>query len=290
MSSDGPRPRGRLSATLADLAASGRKALVTYLCVGDPSLQESAELLSVAVQAGADVLELGVPFSDPTADGPAIARASQRAIRAGANLARVIEVAGELRRRTPTPMVLFGYYNPILARGEERTVAEARAAGIDALLVVDLPPEEGPVLRAAAVAASLPIIPLVAPTSDEARVAALTRGVSSGFLYYVSVTGVTGSLGDAHADVPPLALASRQAAALRSRTGLPVVVGFGIDGPQAAREAAGPPGDGADGVVVGSAIVRLVEQGRTAPERAQGVRDLVTSLRAALDERAKVHE
>jgi tryptophan synthase alpha chain len=273
---------GRLDETLARASSAGRKLLVTYACVGDPSLEESVELLAAAVESGADVLELGVPFSDPTADGPAIARASQRAIRAGATLPRVIEVAAALRARFATPMVLFGYYNPILVHGEEAAVALAAAAGIDALLIVDLPPDEGPVLRAAAKAAGLPVIPLVAPTSNAARVAELTRGVTGGFLYYVSVTGVTGSLGDG-ATTSPLAAASAQAAALRRTTGLPVVVGFGIDGPTAAREAAGPPDDGADGVVVGTAIVRRIEEGNTAADRVAAVRALVTSLRTALD-------
>src|SRR6476620_10693707 len=145
---------------------------VVYLCVGDLSLEGSLRCARAALDAGADVLELGVPFSDPTADGPAIARASERAIKSGSSLARTLEVAAELRKASEAPLVLFGYYNPLLIRGEERSVRDAKAAGIDALLVVDLPPEEGAVLRDAAKNAGVAIIPLLTPTSNSARVAA----------------------------------------------------------------------------------------------------------------------
>src|SRR5262249_10941194 len=158
---------------------------------GDPSLEASLGLARAAVLGGADVLELGVPFSDPTADGPAIARASERAIRAGSSLTRTIELAAELRKTSQVPIVLFGYYNPIFVLGEERAVSRARAAEIDALLVVDLPPEEGTLLRDAAQKADIAVVPLLAPTSGPSRVRAATAR-ASGFLYYVSVTGVTG--------------------------------------------------------------------------------------------------
>lgn len=271
----------RITDTFARLGAAKKKALVAFLVMGEPSLDESVELALAAVEAGADVLELGVPFSDPTADGPVIARAASRAIRAGATLSGVIEAAARIRARTEAPLVLFTYYNPVLVGGEERVVERARAAGIDALLVVDLPPEEGALLRAAAANAGIAMVPLVAPTSDEARVAVILTGAQAaggpaGFLYYVSMTGVTG------AGVADIAAARARASALRARSGWPVVVGFGIDGPEAAREAAGAPGVGPDGVVVGTALVKRVEAGSTPAERVANVRTFVAALRAAL--------
>lgn len=267
----------RLDDCFSTLRAAGRKALVAYLCVGDPSLEESVELCVAAARAGADLLELGVPFSDPTADGPAIARASQRAIRGGATILRVLEVAAEVGRTAHVPMVLFGYYNPILVTGEARVVPLAAGAGIDAMLVVDLPPEEGETLRTAAAGAGVAMIPLVTPTTDAARLDAISAARPSGFMYYVSVTGVTGVA------APALARASTEAARLRARMRLPVVVGFGIDGPAAAREAAGPRGGGADGIVVGTAIVRRIEEASSPAARVLAVRSLVSDLRAALD-------
>jgi tryptophan synthase alpha chain len=256
-----------------------RRALVVYMCVGDPSLEVTLRCARAALDGGADILELGVPFSDPTADGPAIARASERAIRSGSSLVRTLELASEVRKGSQAPLVLFGYYNPILIHGEERTVAEAHAAGIDGLLVVDLPPEEGEGFRAAAKRASLDVIPLLTPTSGPDRVKAATAR-ASGFIYYVSVTGVTGKAGDA-----ALSEAAREASVLRRETRLPVVVGFGIDGPRKAMLATGESGElGADGVVVGTAIVRAIEEANDPESSAAAVKKLVMSLRAALDE------
>jgi tryptophan synthase alpha chain len=263
----------RLDDVFASKRRLGKKVLVVYLCVGDPSLEASFTLAMAAVEAGADILELGVPFSDPTADGPAIARASERAIRAGSSLSKTIEVASRLRRETDRPLVLFGYYNPIFVRGERRVVDEAKKAGVDAMLVVDLPPEEGTALRDAAKKADIAIISLVTPTSGPDRVkAAVAR--ASGFLYYVSVTGVTGPAAE-----QALAQASVQAGALGRATGMPVVVGFGVDGAKKARIAS----SGADGVVVGTAVVKAIESGKDDAERAANVRALVGALRAALD-------
>jgi tryptophan synthase alpha chain len=270
----------RIDEVFARRRREQRRALVAYLCVGDPSLKATVRLAGAALDAGADMLELGVPFSDPTADGPAIARASERAIRAGSSLARTLEVAAEIRKASDAPLVLFGYYNPILIFGEEHTVLQAKAAGIDALLVVDLPPEEGSVLRAAAVEAKMAVIPLLAPTSGPSRVqAAVSR--ASGFIYYVSVTGVTGKAGE-----QALSESALEAHRLRETTGLPVVVGFGIDGPAKAKIATGfgRDGAGADGIVVGTAIVRAIESGRDDAARTNEVKKLVASLRAALDE------
>jgi tryptophan synthase alpha chain len=180
-------------------------------------------------------------------------------------------------------MVLFGYYNPILVGGEARVVASAADAGVDALLVVDLPPEEATPLRALASARGLALVPLVAPTTDDARASAITEALrrtdaARGFVYYVSMTGVTGAAS------PDLVRAAGEAAALRGRLALPVVVGFGIDGPDAARAAAGPAGGGADGIVVGSALVRRIESSPTRAERLAAVTSIVRSLRTALDD------
>jgi tryptophan synthase alpha chain len=263
----------RLDDIFAAQKQRGKKVLAVYLCVGDPSVGASFALAMAAIGAGADVLELGVPFSDPTADGPAIARASERAIRAGSSLGKTIEVASRIRRESGKPIVLFGYYNPIFVRGERRVVDEAKEAGIDAMLVVDLPPEEGTRLRDAAEKVQIAMIPLITPTSGPERVkAAVAR--ASGFLYYVSVTGVTGPAAER-----ALSQASAQAGKLGRTTGMPVVVGFGIDSANKARIASA----GADGVVVGTAVVKAIEAGGDDAARAANVRDLVGALRAALD-------
>jgi tryptophan synthase alpha chain len=267
---------GRLEEVFAKRHETRGKVLVAYLCMGDPSYEESIELALVAANAGADVLELGVPFGDPTADGPQIARASERALTRGGGLAATLRAAAAIRERSGVPLVLFGYYNPIFVHGEERVVAEAAQAGIDALLVVDLPIDASAPLRKAAAQRGLRVIPLLAPTSSPERVQAV-RSVHAetpcGFVYYVSLTGVTGS------GAAPLADASKAAGALRASTGVPVVVGFGIDSPEKAHIAAKE----ADGVVVGSAIVKRIEEGGAPNERASGVKSLVVSLRHALD-------
>jgi tryptophan synthase alpha chain len=255
-----------------------RKVLVAYLCVGDPDVDESIDLARACVRAGADIIELGVPFSDPTADGPAIARASQRAISAGGGLAATLRTARALRAAEPdVGIVLFGYYNPLFVRGEARAAKEAGEAGVDALLVVDLPIEESATLREAARAQGVGFVPLLAPTSRADRVAAVRAAAEQSpipFVYYVSVTGVTGT-GAADANE-----AGARAAELRSQVRLPVVVGFGIDSREKARAAALR----ADGAVVGTALVRAIEEKTTAEGRRQAVERLVRELRAGIDE------
>jgi tryptophan synthase alpha chain len=253
----------------------GRKALVAYLCVGDPSIDESLELAKACIRAGANVLELGVPFSDPTADGPAIARASLRAIAAGGGLEATLRIARAIRAEDPTVgLVIFGYYNPLFVYGEERAVRAAAEAGVDAFLIVDLPPEEGASLREAAARLGLGVIPLLAPTSSDDRVAVVKAAATRApipFVYYVSMTGVTGSGGiDAKE-------AGARAGALRTSLGLPVVVGFGIDSRDKARDAAGGTAQ-ADGVVVGSALVRAIERGRSPEARKAAVEQIVREL------------
>ncbi len=253
----------------------GRTTLICYLTVGDPSVEESTRAALAALEAGADVLELGVPFSDPTADGPVIAAAAYRAIQRGGSLRAALEVARAVRARSPAPIVLFSYYNPIVAFGPEALPRAAAAAGADGILVVDLPPEEGPELRAAAAAVDLAMIPLVAPTTGREREPLLVRG-ARGFVYYVSLTGVTGS------GAAPLAEAAAAAAALRERVGLPVAVGFGISSPEKARQVADA---GVDGVVVGTALVQVIAAAETPAERERAVRDFVGALRRGLDAR-----
>lgn len=239
----------RIEACFAKARAEGRPVLVAYLCIGDPSVEASLTIARALLAAGADMLELGAPFSDPTADGPVIARASQRAIERGSSMRAAIEVGRKLRETSEAPLVLFGYANPIIVRGERDTVRAVAEAGIDAMLVVDLPPEEGDDLRDEARARGVDVIPLLTPTSSASRIEA-ARQVASGFVYYVSVTGVTGAT-----TRDPFDDAAKAAAALRAQMNLPVVVGFGIDSADKARRAA----TGADGVVVGTAIVRAIE-------------------------------
>jgi tryptophan synthase alpha chain len=266
---------GRIERAFSRARDAKKKLLVTYLCIGDPSETESLALAKACVEAGADILELGSPFSDPTADGPVIARASERSIAAGGGLSTTLRVAAALRAvYTDMPLVLFGYYNPLYVRGTDEALLAAKQAGIDALLVVDLPFGHGDELMAAARTNDLRVIPLVAPTSTDAHVARLAEhGADAGFVYYVSVAGVTGNA------AAPLEEAAERATAVRTRTGLPVVIGFGIDGPEKAKVAA----RGADGVVVGTAIVREIETGESQDVRIAKVKALVASLRAALD-------
>jgi tryptophan synthase alpha chain len=262
----------RLTELFASVRSQQRAALVSYFCAGDPDPETTVEVAVAAAEEGADILELGMPFSDPAADGVAIQRASERALKNGMTLRKTLEVARAIRARSAIPIVLFGYYNPILAYGEEALCRDAAAAGIDALLVVDLPPEEVEPLRTPANRAGLAFVPLVAPTSSPSRID-LAASVADSFIYYVSLTGVTGA---ASADFAQAAQRARQ---VKERTHKPVVVGFGVntgaDVKQLARVA--------DGVVVGSALVKAVENGRDRAAAVQNVRvlvrDLVTGLR-----------
>jgi|HubBroStandDraft_2_1064218.scaffolds.fasta_scaffold133970_1 tryptophan synthase alpha chain len=266
---------GRIDEAFQKKRIAARKVLVAYLCVGDPNLEESIELALVAAEAGADVLELGVPFSDPTADGPAIARASERALARGGGLGATLRACAAVRARSEVPIVLFGYYNPLFVRGLERAVREAKEAGVDGLLVVDLPIDASTPLRSLAIKEGLCVVPLLAPTSSPRRAEAIRAvgAAGAGFLYYVSLTGVTGAAS------APLREASRAASEFGIATGLPAVVGFGIDTPSKAREAAAH----AAGVVVGTAIVRRIEDGSSLDARKKGVLSLIAGLRQALD-------
>ena len=265
------RAPSRLDATFAALRARRERALVAYFTAGDPSLALTRKLVVEAARRGADVIELGIPFSDPLADGPVIQRATQRALAAGATLPRVLELVREMRGEVSAPLVFLTYYNPILAFGLKAFCRTSVEAGIDGVIVADLPPEESGSLRAESLAAGLDLIHLVAPTSTSERMRKIARA-SEGFIYLVSLTGVTG---ERTALAPELA---QQLRALRAVTTKPVCVGFGIGTP----EQAALVGHAADGVIVGSAIVRLVEQHAASRELLSRVGDFIAGLKAPL--------
>lgn len=262
---------GRISETLARLRAQGRRALVPFFTVGDPDMAATEQAVLAAVEAGADIIELGVPFSDPIADGPVIQASSQRALAAGASLPKALELVSDLRRHSDVPLVLFGYYNPFFRYGDAALARDARAAGADAVLCVDLPPEEGGPLVEACRAHGLDRIFLLAPTSDAGRIEAV-RAVASGFVYFVAVTGVTGARRAAPVGI------REKVERVRSVIGLPVGVGFGISDPDQAAEVAAY----ADLVIVGSAVVRTMHEAGTS-KAATEVSRFVGGLRAGLD-------
>jgi tryptophan synthase alpha chain len=253
----------RIEAKFKELKKAGRKGLVGYLTAGDPGPAVSEQIIRAAVENGVDILELGVPFSDPTADGPTIQEAAQRALAAGMTPGGVLEMVQNLRRHTDVPIVLFGYANPFFVRGYARLCREAAEAGADGLLVVDLPFEESAELRTAAAGERLCFIPLIAPTTPPERGAAILKD-ARGFVYYIMVTGVTGAREALAEDV------AAHVEGLRRMTDLPIAVGFGISNGRQARAVAAH----ADAVVVGSALVKAAHTG--------GLVELVRELRAAL--------
>jgi tryptophan synthase alpha chain len=261
----------RLDATFERLRARGERALVVYVMAGDPSLAETERLVIEAERRGADVVELGVAFSDPLADGPVIQRAGLRALAGGSSLTRVLELVASVRSRVRVPLVLMTYYNPILAFGLKAFAHTAVEAGVDGAIVPDLPHEESEPLRAEAEPAGLDLIQMVAPTSTPARVRAIAR-VSRGFIYLVSLTGVTGE----RREMPPDLDA--QVRTLRMVTTKPICVGFGVSTP----EQAAAVGRVADGVAVGSAIVRTIEQHAGTPALVDEVGKLIAALKAPL--------
>ena len=267
----------RIATRFAALATEGRPGLVTFITAGDPDGATSLAILKALPEAGADVIELGVPFTDPMADGPAIQAAGLRALRNGQTLARTLEMVRAFRAGDDaTPIILMGYYNPIYIYGVERFLADARAAGVDGLIVVDLPPEEDDELCLPALAAGLDFIRLATPTTDEKRLPAVLRH-TAGFVYYVSITGITGSA------TPDAALVSQAVTRIKKHTDLPVAVGFGVRTPEQARAIAA----GADAVVVGSALVEAVRtsldaEGAATPQTAEAVLSLVRDLAAAV--------
>lgn len=238
----------RIERRFAGLAAEGRSALVTFVTAGDPDYSTSLEILNGLPGAGADVVELGMPFTDPMADGPAVQASSLRALKKGQNMVKTLELVRAFRSGDDaTPVVLMGYYNPIYVYGVDRFLADARAAGVDGLIVVDLPPEEDDELCVPAIAAGLNFIRLATPTTDEVRLPTVLNN-TSGFVYYVSVLGITGTKS------PDISTVTTAVSRIKRHTDLPVAVGFGV---KTADQAAGIAA-GADGVVVGSAIVNTI--------------------------------
>lgn len=267
----------RIEKTFAELKRKGEKALVAYITAGYPDLETTRQLVPVLERAGVDILEMGVPFSDPTADGPVIQAASQAALQKGATLSRILDILGGLRGAVGIPIVLFSYYNPIFSMGNENFARRASAAGVDGVLVVDLPAEEAGELRRHTDPAGIDFISLVAPTTGADRVRKIVRA-ATGFVYYISVTGVTGTRG------PEMEETRANVEAIRSLTKLPVVVGFGVSTPEQARQVGGM----ADGAVVGSAFVRLIGERAGDPGMADAVGDYASSLKSALRRRSSV--
>jgi tryptophan synthase alpha chain len=263
----------RIDARFAELTKQGRAAFITFLMAGDPDPATSLAIIKALPQAGADIIEIGMPFTDPMADGPAIQAAGLRALKAGMTLKKTLAMVREFRAGDPaTPLVLMGYYNPIYIYGVDRFLTDAKSAGVDGLIIVDLPPEEDTELCLPAMRAGLNFIRLATPTTDDKRLPAVLAN-TSGFVYYVSITGITGS---ASADT---AVVGEAVARIKRHTKLPVCVGFGIRTPEAARGIA----QHADGAVVGTALVdalrgSLDSEGRATAGTVGAVADLTASL------------
>ena len=263
----------RIDSRFADLKAQGRAALVTFLTAGDPDPAASLAILKALPAAGADVIELGMPFTDPMADGPAIQASSQRALKAGQTMTRTLAMVRDFRAGdAATPIVLMGYYNPIYVYGVDKFLADAKAAGVDGLIVVDLPPEEDEELCLPALKADVNFIRLATPTTDDKRLPAVLAN-ASGFVYYVSIAGITGTATPDAGDV------ASAVARIKRLTRLPVAVGFGVKTAEQARALA----HSADGVVVGSALVdalkaSLDRDGKPTAGTVQAVTDLVAAL------------
>src|SRR5947208_11268007 len=245
----------RIDARFAELKRQGRSAFITFLMAGDPDPATSLEIIKALPKAGADIIEIGMPFTDPMADGPAIQASGLRALKAGMTLKKTLEMVRGFRTDdNSTPLVLMGYYNPIYIYGVEKFLADAKTAGVDGLIIVDLPPEEDEELCLPAMKAGLNFIRFATPTTDEKRLPAVLKNMS-GFVYYVSITGITG------AATPDFAKVRQAVAEFKRHTDLPVAVGFGVKTAEHAREIA----QGADAVVVGTALVEAVRESLNEP-------------------------
>ncbi|MCF8485618.1 MAG: tryptophan synthase subunit alpha [Rhodobacteraceae bacterium] len=261
----------RIDDTFARLKAAGKKGFVSYIMAGDPDLETSLALMKGLPAAGVDIIELGMPFTDPMADGPTIQLAGQRALESGQTLEKTLHMAREFRKGdSTTPIVMMGYYNPIYSHGVDRFLTDAKAAGIDGLIVVDLPPEEDSELCLPAQAAGLNFIRLATPTTDAKRLPKVLQN-TSGFVYYVSITGITGAAAAQSVDVAP------EVARIKASTDLPVIVGFGITTPEQAKAIASV----ADGCVVGSAIVKDIGSGMSVQDVLAKVAALAAGAHAA---------
>jgi len=260
----------RISALFERLKKQREAALVPFITAGDPDMATTAALVKRLIECGADMIEIGVPFSDPMADGPTIQAASQRALDNEFSIASILELVANVRCYSSVPVILFGYYNPFYQYGLARLAADAGNAGVDAFLVVDLPPEEAGPMKDAAAERGMDTIFLLAPTSTDERIRAVAEQ-ASGFIYFVSVTGVTGARSSIDASL------GEYVARVRSHSTLPVGIGFGISSPEHVREIAGY----ADAVIVGSAIIRIIEEYRDSNELLGRVGDFIRSLKDA---------
>jgi tryptophan synthase alpha chain len=261
----------RIEEKFTALREKKEKALIVYLTAGDPSLDITKKLIFGLEKAGVDILEIGVPFSDPTADGPVIQAASQRALKAGATLQGVLDLVADVRKLSEIPIVLFGYFNPIFAYGVKKFSEAAHAAGVDGVLVVDLPYEEAKELRIYTDAIGIDFISLIAPTTDAKRLSKIAAE-ATGFLYYISITGITGTA------APKIDHIKTEVGKIRKIIKLPIVVGFGISRPQQAKEIA----QFADGVVIGSAVVRLINENRKNRDLVKIVSGYVSDIKKVL--------
>jgi tryptophan synthase alpha chain len=267
----------RIDKRFAKLRKEGRAALVTFVTAGDPDYETSLKIISGLPGAGADVIEIGMPFSDPMADGPPIQASGLRALKAGQNMIKTLQLVRDVRKTdADTPIVLMGYYNPIYVYGNERFLDDAVTAGVDGLIVVDVPPEADDELCVPAIARGLNFIRLATPTTDDKRLPAVLTN-TSGFVYYVSITGITGAGSAKATDV------GRQVARIKAKTDLPVAIGFGVKTPEQAKELAAH----GDGVVVGSALVNKIadsldKDGKATGSTVDGVLQLVKGLSGAL--------
>ncbi len=262
----------RISESFVRLKKKGETALIPYITAGDPDLETTEKLVLALVRGGADLIEVGVPFSDPMADGPTIQRASERALAQGVTLRKVLNLVTSVRQKTAVPLILMGYYNPFFAYGLKRLAQDAKRAGADGLLVDDLPPEEADEIRRHTEEAGLDLIFLLAPTSDESRIKLIAKK-ASGFIYYVSVTGVTGERKTLDKMI------RGQLNRIREFSNLPVGVGFGISNPEQARRVSRI----ADGVIVGSALINLIARHAQDRNLCRKVSAFVASLKNAMD-------
>ena len=262
---------GRIGDKFESLRGKKEIALIVYLTAGDPSLEITKKLIFGLEKAGVDILEIGVPFSDPTADGPVIQEASQRALKTGTTLQGVLNLVTEVRKVSEIPVVLFGYFNPIFAYGVKKFANAAREAGVDGVLVVDLPYEEAKELRMYTDPVGIDFISLIAPTTDGKRLCKIAAD-ATGFLYYISITGITGTA------APKIDNIKTAVKKIRKITKLPIAVGFGISRPQLAREIA----RFADGVVIGSAVVRLIDENKNNPDLVRIVSNYASEIKNTL--------
>ncbi|RMH02677.1 MAG: tryptophan synthase subunit alpha [Nitrospirae bacterium] len=265
-----PPVPNRIASTFDQLQCRGEKALIPYIMAGDPSLAETEALVATLEQAGADLIELGVPFSDPIADGPTIQKAAERALRAGTSLRRILALVHTLRAKVAIPLILMAYYNTLMAMGEENFCREAVAAGVDGVIIPDMPPEEAEPLWTAAEATGLCVIFLLAPTSTPARRREVIRR-TRGFIYYVSLTGITG------AKLTDMDHVQTSVTRLKKVAKKPVAVGFGVATPADVHRIA----QFADGAIVGSALVRLIEEHHNTPHFLTTIEQFTRQLKAA---------